>query len=141
MVWDPTRHQVQIVDETYIEASPALLAAVFRHSDNVTNVWPHVRATLHQDRGHLGAIWHVEGELAGEFEVWLEPFWDGTIVHHYVRADVVGRHVRQVEYAHVRRWKRFITALKDQLEPSRRAWDVHGGQSSRSLTDEHLKDS
>jgi hypothetical protein len=58
----------------------------------------------------------VTGAVVGEMELWIEPYWDGAIVHHYVRgtrgpsapSDVVDRHRR--------RWKREVHSLKDYLE-------------------------
>jgi hypothetical protein len=127
--------RVDIVDETFIDAAPSVLAQVFTDPRNVATVWPHVNARILVDRGPLGAIWAVEGVLAGEFEVWIEPWWDGAIVHHYVRASTTER-ARAVELAHVRRWKRFVTAVKDALEPHRRTWSFEGGQSVRALGDD-----
>lgn len=129
----PAEHRVDVVDETFIDAPPALLANVFADRGNIANVWPHVRTSLLADRGSQGAVWTVDGLLNGEFEVWLEPCWDGTIVHHYVRATTASR-PRAVERAHVRRWKRFITAVKDRVEPPRRTWSFAGGESTRRLS-------
>lgn len=131
----PSPRPVDVVDETFIDAPPALLAAVFTAPVNVANVWPHVRVQMLTDRGAEGAIWIAQGQLNGELEVWIEPCWDGAIVHHYVRA-TAPRRARAVERAHVRRWKRFVTAVKDAVEPTRRAWTFDGGQSERPLLDE-----
>lgn len=129
----PSRHRpVDVVDETFIDASPPLLAAIFTAPRNVATVWPHVTADVVTDRGPAGAIWSVTGVLTGEFEVWIEPCWDGAVVHHYVRATTAKRPGR-VERAHVRRWKRFVTAVKDAVEPSRRSWTFQGGESVRPL--------
>lgn len=127
----PTR-QVDIVDETFVVAPPHVLAAVFTDPRNVATVWPHVTATMTLDRGELGALWAVHGLLDGEFEVWIQPWWDGAIVHHYVRATTAAD-PKAVERAHVHRWKRFVTAVKDRLEPERRTWSFGGGQSALPL--------
>lgn len=124
--------RVIVIDETYVDAAPGVLAGVFTHPANVATVWPHVTARLVQDRGDAGATWAVEGHLSGEFEVWIEPYWEGAIVHHYVRAVAARGRPGAWERAHVRRWKRFVTAVKDKVEPSRRVWTFRGGESSRS---------
>lgn len=131
-----TPRRVDIIDETYIDAPPHLIASVLTHPRNTANAWPHVTLTLTRDRGVEGAQWDVMGALVGEFEVWVEPFWDGAIVHHYVRAETTTGGAQEVERAHVRRWKRLVTAVKDRLEPPRRAWSFDGGESARSLLDE-----
>ncbi|MBW3086103.1 hypothetical protein KEM60_02314 [Austwickia sp. TVS 96-490-7B] len=126
--------RVQIVDETYVDASPTLVAAVLTHPYNVANAWPHLRTRLIAQRGDEGAIWEVDGHLRGEIEVWIEPCWDGAIVHHYVRAEAAAGRAAAVEKAHVRRWKNAITAIKDRLEPPRNTWSFDGGASIRSRT-------
>ena len=123
---------IDVIDETFIDAPPHRLAALFRDPRNVANAWPHVQATVTRDRGVQGAVWSVSGAMTGEFEVWIEPYWDGAIVHHYVRASTAQRPA-PLERAHVRRWKRFVTAVKDTLEPPRRSWSFEGGQSERPL--------
>ncbi len=124
--------RVDVIDETFIDAPPAVLAEVFTDPRNIATAWPHVTARIRVARGVEGAMWTVAGVLDGEFEVWIEPWWDGAIVHHYVRATTTQR-PRAVELAHVRRWKRFVTAVKDALEPTRRTWSFEGGQSVRAL--------
>lgn len=126
---------MDIVDETYIDAPPEVTAAVLTHPVNTAGAWPHVRLGAMRDRGAQGAIWEVAGLLTGEFEIWVEPYWEGAIVHHYVRAAAHGDG-RVVERAHVRRWKRHVRAVKDALEPARRTWSFHGGESARSLVDD-----
>jgi hypothetical protein len=84
-------------------------------------LWPHLAPHLRvlRDRGAKGMRWHVTGPLAGECEVWLEPFADGTVVHHYLRGSLAaGARVdgRTWSDAHVRAWKRTVHRLKDVLE-------------------------
>jgi hypothetical protein len=49
-------------------------------------------------------------------EVWIEPFWDGAIVHHYVRGERGPGAPPDVAVRHQLRWKRAVHALKDRLE-------------------------
>ena len=65
------------------------------------------------------------GALTGSMEVWLEPYGDGVIVHHYVRCDLAGdRLLSPAAAARQRRRrqrhaKRVFWALKDELEGGR----------------------
>lgn len=55
----------------------------------------------------------VTGDLAGDIEFWLEPGWDGTVVHHLATLDggSRGRHRRY------RRWaRRGLWGLKDRVQ-------------------------
>lgn len=117
---------VSIVDETYIDAPPALVAAVVAHPDNQRAWWPHLRLRLRRDRGVQGQRWDIEGQVSGTMEIWLEPFWDGVIVHHYVRGRVGARAPRDVALRHTRRWKAAVTRLKDLLEDPARYPSAHG---------------
>ena len=47
--------------------------------------WPHLTVTVTRDRGVKGQRWAVDGQIVGSMEIWVEPFWQGAIVHHYVR--------------------------------------------------------
>lgn len=107
---------VNIVDETFIDAPPRILAAVVADPDNHDAWWPHLDLTLARDRGLQGQRWRVSGRFVGEMEVWIEPFWDGAIVHHYVRGTLGARAPRDAVERHTRRWKHVVTRLKDGLE-------------------------
>jgi hypothetical protein len=49
-------------------------------------------------------------------EVWIEPWWDGAVVHHYVRGTRGEGAPRDVALRHTLRWKRAVHGLKDRLE-------------------------
>jgi hypothetical protein len=108
--------RIDIVDETFIRAAPE----VVRHSlDDETwtaQIWPHVTRAVLRDRGVKGVRWSVSGQVVGEMEVWLEPFRDGVVVHHYVRGTRGARAPRDVATRHTLRWKRAVHELKDRLE-------------------------
>jgi hypothetical protein len=49
-------------------------------------------------------------------EIWIEPYWDGAILHHYIRGTRSRRAPRNVASRHTLRWKRAVHGLKDSLE-------------------------
>ena len=107
---------VNIIDETFIDAPPRLLAAVVADRRNHASWWPHLRLELALDRGDRGQRWRVTGQITGSMEIWVEPFWEGAIVHHYVRGTAAAGAPRDVAVRHTCRWKRSVTRLKDQME-------------------------
>ena len=114
---DPVRdHRIDIVDETFIRASPQVVRECLDDRAWVGQVWPHLAPTVTRDRGLKGLRWAVTGQVVGEMEVWLEPFRDGVVVHHYVRGHRGLRAPRDVATRHTLRWKRAVHALKDRLE-------------------------
>ena len=114
---DPVRdHRIDIVDETFIRASPQVVRDCLDDRAWVGQVWPHLAPTVTRDRGLKGVRWAVTGQVVGEMEVWLEPFRDGVVVHHYVRGHRGLRAPRDVATRHTLRWKRAVHALKDRLE-------------------------
>jgi hypothetical protein len=109
-------HRIDIVDETFIRASPDVVRASLDDGGWVAQVWPHLRPTVTRDRGPKGVRWAVTGQVVGEMEVWLEPFRDGVVVHHYVRGHRGPHAPRDVAARHTLRWKRAVHGLKDRLE-------------------------
>jgi hypothetical protein len=112
-----------LIEETFVVADPAAVAAVVRDPDRWTRWWPDLRLGVFQDRGDAGVRWNVRGALTGSMEVWLEPYGDGVLVHHYVRCDATdGRTITARERKRRQRHaKRVFWALKDELEGDRRA--------------------
>jgi hypothetical protein len=108
--------RIDIVDETFIRASPGVVRATLDDPAWVQQVWPHLTPTVARDRGPKGVRWAVTGQVVGEMEVWLEPFRDGVVVHHYVRGHRGSRAPRDVATRHTLRWKRAVHLLKDRLE-------------------------
>ena len=107
---------VDIVDETYIHAAPEEVSAHVADPRNQRRWWPHLDLDTVRDRGVKGQRWRIEGAITGTMEIWLEPFRDGVILHHYVRGEGAGRRRRSVGTRHTLRWKRDVTRLKDLLE-------------------------
>ena len=81
----PSDHVVDLVDESFVRARPTVLRAVLEDPRLDALVWPGHEVSVTRDRGHKGRHYAVAGRITGVAEVWLEPFDDGTIVHHYVR--------------------------------------------------------
>jgi len=108
--------RVDIIDETYLRAAPAVVRGWFDDDDRLDRLWPHLQRTLVRDRGVKGLRWTVVGAVVGEMEVWIEPVWDGAIVHHYVRGERGPGAPPDVAVRHQLRWKRAVHALKDRLE-------------------------
>jgi hypothetical protein len=127
---------VDLDDETFIVAAPDVLAAVVADPAYQRRWWPDLRLTVFMDRGVLGQRWSITGGLVGSVEIWLEPFADGCIVHHYLRADATRdgrtpapypdtpagwRRAARDRAARATAWKRHIWALKAELEAGRPA--------------------
>ena len=126
---------VDLIDETYVVAEPAAVAARLRDADLWRRYWPGLDLVVFMDRGDNGTRWTITGALVGTCEVWLEAFGDGTIVHYFLRADptrrgsrtepVTGRPRRMQQLAlktgraHAHRWKAMVNTLKDELEAGR----------------------
>jgi hypothetical protein len=120
--------QLDLIDETFVVATPAEVARLVRTPDRWPRWWPDLRLTVFEDRGEQGVRWNVTGALAGSMEVWLEPFGDGVIVHYYLRCDPAGGHASLRTGAVLRRirrrqkaTKRLFWRMKDELEGGRPA--------------------
>lgn len=122
---------LDLVDETFVVAEPGRVAALVRDPTRWPGWWPDLTLTVFQDRGDAGVRWTVRGALTGSMEVWLEPYGDGVLVHHYVRCDpagggAVGPRERKRRELHA---KRLFWALKDELEGDRRAGEPRAAYS------------
>jgi hypothetical protein len=113
---------VDVADDTFVRADPAVLRALLDVVGAAPLLWPHLRVTLTRDRGAKGAKYAVAGPIVGDLEVWLEPWGDGVLVHHYLRGTVrPGERVdgAAAARAHTLAWKRVIHEVKDVLEERR----------------------
>jgi hypothetical protein len=136
LAWQAARVPlVDLIDETYVVADPAVVAERLRDSALWQRHWPGLELVVFMDRGHNGTRWTITGDLVGTCEVWLEAFADGTIVHYFLRADPtrrgsrtepVTRRPRRLQRlalttgrAHAHRWKSMVNTLKDELEAGR----------------------
>ncbi|HVQ95715.1 MAG TPA: polyketide cyclase / dehydrase and lipid transport [Mycobacteriales bacterium] len=127
-----------LVDETFVVAAPAAVAAAVGDPDRWRRWWPDLRLSIFQDRAEHGIRWNLGGALAGSMEVWLEPFGDGVIVHYYLRADPPpGRTfsagtVRRERRRRALRAKQVFWSLKDELEAGRPAGEPNPGERADS---------
>jgi hypothetical protein len=145
---------VDLIDESFIVAAPSELAAVVHDPQRWGAWWPGLQLTVFMDRGEQGVRWSVTGDLVGSAEIWLEPFGDGVVVHHYLRADPTRRGSRteavegdpaklarladRIRRRHALAWKRSVNALKDELEAGRPPGTARPGVKPRPETAERL---
>lgn len=113
--------KIDVVDETFVVADPADVAARLASPALWREWWPALVLTVFMDRGIKGTRWSISGELRGSMELWLEPWHDGVIVHWYLRADPVrkGADATRLRRHYVLAHKRQVNALKDHLESGR----------------------
>jgi hypothetical protein len=127
---------IDLVDETFIAATPEVVAAVVHEPERWSAWWPDLTLTVFMDRGPLGIRWSAQGAAVGSCELWLEAVGDGVLVHHYVRLDPIDRRsgkpisvpespsgwrkVAAMRAERARDWKLHVWALKDELEGTRR---------------------
>lgn len=125
---------VDLVDATFVVADPRTVAAIVADPDRWTTWWPDLELRVERDRGVKGMQWVARTvstrarPLVGTLEIWLEPWDDGVVVHHFARLDPQGwregeaqqRRWADRERARLaRRWKGHVHALKDSLEHGR----------------------
>lgn len=112
-----------MVDETFVVAPPAAVAAVFAEPAAWPGFWPDLTPSVYADRGEEGLRWTVTGALTGTMEVWLEPVLDGTLVHYFLRADLAGapspKRLRQEKTRRQLAAKALAFRLKALLEAGR----------------------
>lgn len=132
------RHDVDVVDETFLAVPPRVLAAVFAHRDAWHRLWPDLRLEVLADRGDEGMRWTISGALVGSMEVWLEPVTGGgTVLHYFLRADpadrdgmprpVGARRGARESARRQRAAKRIALTLKRHLERGRPPGEPPGG--------------
>lgn len=115
--------QVDLIDETFVVAPPAVVAEELKAPEMWRRLFPDLECAAYLDRGSEGVRLTVTGALVGTSEFWVEPWGDGAIVHYYLRADPVEplspkRLIRAGERHRVR-LKEGLNALKDRLEAGR----------------------
>lgn len=126
---------IDLLDESFLVADPARVAAEFGDPARWPAWWPGLRLTVFMDRGAAGFRWTVTGDVVGSTEIWLEPFGDGVIMHYFLRADPtrpgsdteplsgspwrVRRGARRAARRQAAAFKRHSWALKDALERGR----------------------
>ena len=121
---------IDVVDSTWICARPAVVAAIVADPANWRRWWPELDLKTNELRGDKGVRWTVRPTPSGEsgsMEIWLEPAFDGVVLHYFLRLDVAGgrplrrRRQTRLTHFHRRRAKVAFWALADQLDPGRSA--------------------
>lgn len=127
---------MDLVDETFIVVQPQVLAGIVADPTMWSQWWPDLQLAVFMDRGVLGQRWSMTGALLGSLEIWIEPFADGCIVHHYLRGEpstdgrtpapwpdspAGWRRAARERERRATAWKRSIWALKRDLEGDRAA--------------------
>lgn len=135
---------LHVDDDGFVRAPAADCYPVLTHLAAWPEWWPgtrvatrpgedHHRVTVGRGPGRLalevrGHDWRhdagfhltVDGTLNGEVEFWLEPGWDGTVVHHL--ATLRGR---RRDLGRYRRWARAgLFGIKDRVQAAVLAEDA-----------------
>jgi hypothetical protein len=122
---------VDLIDETFLVASPEAVAAAVHDPARTATWWPDLELTVFQDRGVDGIRWTATGGMVGTVEVWCEAMGDGVLLHVYLRCDPTrpgtptepralspraADRARRVRALQVKQWS---WRLKDELEIGR----------------------
>jgi hypothetical protein len=122
--------QVDVVDSTWLGATPAVIGAVLAEPANWARWWPELRLEIAELRGPKGVRWSVpdgrRGSVCGSMEIWLQPVDDGTVVHYFLRLDgtreAIGRRAAlRLEHEYRTRAKRLVWAVGERVDPGRLA--------------------
>jgi hypothetical protein len=115
--------QVDLADDSFIRATPAVVAGLLRDPAFWHTCWPGVRLAAYHDRGAVGMRWYASGVLVGTAELWLEPCRDGTLVHVFLRADpdrrLSARRLDRLRHRHATSLKAALFTVKDEIEAGR----------------------
>jgi len=127
---------IDLVDDTFVAAPPASVAAAVHDRWRWGLWWPGLELAVSRDRGVKGVQWVVCSRAShgrsvrgrrvrwlGSMEIWLEPWGDGTLLHHYLRLDprqpLAPRTAGKMQANRARAWKHAVHRLKDELEGKR----------------------
>jgi hypothetical protein len=83
-------NSIQVADETFVCADPVDVGKAVADPASWHRWWPDLRLTVVEDRGPAGQRWTVTGALTGTMEIWLEPSFDGVILHYFLHAEPAG---------------------------------------------------
>jgi hypothetical protein len=120
-------NSIQVADEMFIAAAPALVGEAVADPADWRRWWPDLRLEVVEDRGEAGVRWTVTGPLTGTMELWLEPMLDGVLLHYFLHAEPTGVAAWQLsrmnlaKVIHQRRvaGKRMAFEVKAKLEAAR----------------------
>ena len=123
--------RVASVDQGFVGASPRSVYGLLAEPSGYGTWWPGtsegirlggrrpLRARADGHRPELGVTLHVEGDLTGTLEWYLEAFEEGTIINAILNLEVPGgarRSERRLLRARAD-LRRAIVGLKEALEP------------------------
>jgi hypothetical protein len=83
-------NSIQVADETFVCADPVDVGKAVADPASWRRWWPDLRLSVVEDRGPSGQRWTVSGALTGTMEIWLEPSFDGVILHYFLHAEPAG---------------------------------------------------
>src|SRR3954447_18225155 len=120
-------HSIQIADQTFIAADPAVVGNAVSDASNWLRWWPDLYLDTVEERHEKGIRWTVTGALTGTMEIWLEPMLAGVILHYFLHAEPSGAaawelaKMNLVKMNHSRRvaGKRMAFEIKNELEAAR----------------------
>lgn len=123
---------IDVIDSTWVGAPLAGTARAVADRANWRRWWPDLELAVDELRGPKGVRWIVRSVaeprdlgLTGTAEVWLEPVFDGSVAHFFLRLDPApGRPVRAATADRVvHRYRRLAKAafwgLADELDAAR----------------------
>lgn len=128
-------HSVQIADQTFVAAPPALVGASLEGRGDWLRWWPDLDLEVREARGEKGVRWLVDGQVRGAMEVWLKPELDGTLLHFFLHAEPASplrprelrRLVRELRLA----GKEMSFELKDRCESGKQPGYAPAARPSR----------
>jgi hypothetical protein len=83
-------NSIQVADETFVCADPVDVGTAVADPASWRRWWPDLRLSVVEDRGPAGQRWTVSGALTGTMEIWLEPSFDGVILHYFLHGEPAG---------------------------------------------------
>ena len=117
-------HSIQVADQTFVAADPAVVGAAVGDRAAWRRWFPDLLLAVVEDRADKGVRWTVSGALTGTMEIWLEPVLDGVVLHYFLHAEPAAGSAARTALAalnHQRRvaGKRLAFEVKNTLEASR----------------------
>ncbi len=120
-------NSIQVADETFVAAEPALVGEAVSDRAGWRRWWPDLRLEVVEERGAAGVRWTTAGPLIGTMEIWLEPVLDGVVLHYFLHAEPAGASADELarmdlaKMTHQRRvtGKRMAFEVKTALESAR----------------------
>lgn len=122
---------MDVMDETFLVADRAELAARFADPATWRRLWPDLALQVFADRGDAGIRWSVGGAWTGSMEIWFEPVLDGTVLHYFLRVDpahgaLSRRRATREAQRRQRAAKGLALALKADVEAGRAPGEPRG---------------